>query len=130
MHLITIREAARMLGVSLDTIRRWDRAGSIRVERDAANRRMLDYDEVRRIARMRSEPTKARPGSSARNRLRCTVTDVSFDGLLARVELETVEPARLVAIITREAAQDLDLQVGSPAAAIVKATSMMVAEDT
>lgn len=122
---LSIREAARVLGVSLDTLRRWDQKGAIEVVRDAANRRMIPESEVRRLAPMRAERAAPRRGS-ARNRMLGTVTSVEFDGFLARVELETVEPARLVAVITREAAEELGLEVGSTATAVVKATSMMI----
>lgn len=122
---LSIREAARVLGVSLDTLRRWDQKGTIEVVRDAANRRMIPESEVRRLAPMRAERSTPRTGS-ARNRMLGSVTSIEFDGFLARVEMETVEPARLVAVITREAAEELDLAVGSTAVAVVKATSMMI----
>ena len=114
-------EAARALGISLDTLRRWDRAGKIRVERDAANRRVVPASEVERL--------KGPEGSeqiSARNRFRGVVRSVEVDGLLARVEIDVTDPARVVAIITRESAEELGLKPGMGAAAVVKATSVMV----
>jgi molybdopterin-binding protein len=90
-------EAAKLLGISLDTLRRWDRAGRIETARD-----------------------------SARNRIQGTVTDVRVEGLIAQVELAVDEPARLVAIVTADAVDDLKLQPGMAAAAVVKATSVMV----
>jgi molybdopterin-binding protein len=119
------REAARILGISLDTLRRWDSSGKIVTERDASNRRIVPHSEVRRLTSLRTETGVPSTGS-ARNRIGCTVTSVEFDGFLARVELETIEPARLVAVITRESAEELDLEVGSAATAVVKATSMMI----
>ena len=114
-------EAARALGISLDTLRRWDRAGKIRVERDAANRRLVAASEVDRLrGRLGSETM------SARNRLRGIVRSVEVDGLLARVEIDVTEPARVVAIITRESADELGLKPGVSAAGVVKATSVMV----
>lgn len=118
---LTAAEAARALGISLDTLRRWDRAGKIRVGRDAANRRVVPASEVARLS--------GREGSeslSARNRFRGVVRSVEVDGLLAKVEIDVTEPARVVAIITRESAEDLDLKPGSSAAGVVKATSVMV----
>jgi molybdopterin-binding protein len=119
------REAARILGISLDTLRRWDASGKIVTERDASNRRIVPHAEVRRLTALRTETGTPSTGS-ARNRIGCTVTSIEFDGFLARVELETIEPARLVAVITRESAEELDLEVGSAATAVVKATSMMI----
>jgi molybdopterin-binding protein len=118
--MLTASQAARALGISLDTLRRWDRAGRIRTERDAANRRLVAASEV---ARLRGDDAG---GTSARNRLRGVVRDVRHDGLLARVELDVTEPARVVAIITREAAEELELRPGAPATAVVKATSVMI----
>ena len=114
-------EAARALGISLDTLRRWDRAGKIRVERDASNRRVVPVSEVERL--------KGPEGSehlSARNRLRGVVRSVTVEGLLAQVELDVTEPARVVAIITRESVEELGLQPGVSAAGVVKSTSVMV----
>ena len=116
-----IGEAAALLGVSIDTVRRWDRLGTIRTVRDAANRRLVPEAEVRRLG---GGPDK--PGSSARNRLGGVVRKVTVDGLLAQVELETTVPARVVAVITSEAAEQLDLRPGLPATAVVKATSVMI----
>ena len=121
MQMRTAAEAARALGVSLDTIRRWDRAGKIRVERDAANRRLVPVSEIERL---RGE--RGGEDLSARNRLRGIVRSVTVDGLLAQVEIDVTEPARLVAVITREAAETLGLGPGVPAAGVVKATSVMV----
>jgi molybdopterin-binding protein len=117
----TAAEAARALGVSLDTLRRWDRAGRIRVKRDAANRRIVPASEVERL--------RGGEGSevfSARNRFRGVVRSVELDSLLARVEIDITEPARVVAIITRESAEQLALKPGMSAAGVVKATSVMV----
>lgn len=114
-------EAARALGISLDTLRRWDRDGKIRVERDAANRRVVPASEVTRL--------KGSDGSdqfSARNRFRGVVRSVEVDGLLAKVEIDVTEPARVVAIITRESAEELGLERGVSAAGVVKSTSVMV----
>lgn len=114
-------EAARALGISLDTLRRWDRAGKIRVERDAANRRVVPRREVERL-----RGASGSEAMSARNRFRGVVRSVEVDGLLAKVEIDVTEPARVVAIITRESAEQLALKPGMSAAGVVKATSVMV----
>jgi molybdopterin-binding protein len=113
-------EAARALGISLDTLRRWDKAGRIRTERDAANRRVVPASEVDRLR------GRAEDELSARNRFRGVVRQVEVEGFLARVEIDVTEPARVVAIITREAVEELGLEPGVAATAIVKSTSVMV----
>jgi molybdopterin-binding protein len=115
-------EAARALGISLDTLRRWDRQGRIRVERDRANRRTVAAEEIARLRGGEGETHAL----SARNRIRGIVREVKIEGLLAQVELDVTEPARLVAVITRDAAEELALRPGMPATAVVKATSAMV----
>jgi molybdopterin-binding protein len=114
-------EAARALGISLDTLRRWDRDGRIRVRRDAANRRLVPASEVERLRGAAGDET-----ISARNRFRGVVRSVEIEGLLAKVEIDVTEPARVVAIITRESAQQLALKPGMSAAGVVKSTSVMV----
>jgi len=117
----TAAEAARVLGISLDTLRRWDRAGKIRVDRDSANRRTVPVSEVERL---KGGGTSEQ--FSARNRFRGVVRAVTVEGLLAQVEIDLTEPARVVAIITRESAEQLALKPGMSAAGVVKATSVMV----
>ena len=116
----TASEAARALGISLDTLRRWDRQGRIRVQRDAANRRVVSAREVERL-RGSEEQTL-----SARNRLEGIVREVKIEGLLAQVELDVTKGARLVAVITRESAEALGLEAGVPTTGVVKATSVVV----
>jgi molybdopterin-binding protein len=116
----TASEAARALGISLDTLRRWDREGRIRVDRDKANRRVVPAAEIERL---RGADTHT---LSARNRFRGVVQSVQVEGLLARVEIEVTEPARVVAMITRESAEELALKPGQSATGVVKATSVMV----
>lgn len=118
---LTAAEAARALGISMDTLRRWDRAGKLRVERDAANRRVVAVSEVERL--------RGGTGSeqlSARNHFRGVIRSVEVDGLLARVEIDVTEPARVVAIVTRESVEELGLKAGMSAAGVVKSTSVMV----
>ena len=113
--------AARALGISVDTLRRWDRDGKIRVERDSANRRVVPASEVERLRGPVGDETL-----SARNRFRGVVRSVEVDGLLARVEIDVTEPARVIAIVTRESVEELGLAPGMGAAGVVKATSVMV----
>ena len=115
----TAGEAAQALGISLDTLRRWDREGRIEVARDAANRRVVPATEIDRLRGGDSH-------MSARNRFTGTVRSVEVDGLLAQVEILVTEPTRVVAIVTRDAVEELGLHPGSPATAIVKSTSVMV----
>lgn len=113
-------EAARLLGISLDTLRRWDRDGRIRTRRDSRNRRVVPAAEIERL-----RPRGDRDGLSARNRFRGTIREVRIEGLLAQVEIEA-GPFRVVSVITREAAEALALEPGMPATALVKATSVMI----
>lgn len=117
----TAAEAARALGISLDTLRRWDRSGKIRVERDGANKRVVPASEVDRL-----KGSNGAEQFSARNHFRGVVRSVEVDGLLAKVEIDVTEPARVVAIITRESAEQLALKAGMSAAGVIKATSVMV----
>jgi molybdopterin-binding protein len=116
----TATEAARELGISVDTLRRWDREGRIRTERDSANRRLVSLEEIERLRGAGAQHM------SARNRLRGTVSEVRVEGLLAQVELTITEPARVVAVVTRDAVEELGLKPGMAATAVVKSTSVMV----
>jgi molybdopterin-binding protein len=117
----TAREAAQRLGISLDTLRRWDKSGRIRTERDERNRRVVPAGEVERL---RSESRSS--GLSARNRFVGTVSSVEIDGLMAQVEIVVTEPTRVVALVTRDAVEELGLKPGMSATALVKSTSVMV----
>jgi len=114
-------EASAALGISLDTLRRWDKAGRIRVERDAGNRRVVAASEIDRL-RGDGEGSHI----SARNRFHAIVTDVKTDGLMAQVEMVVSDPVRLVAIVTRDAVDELGLKEGMTATAIVKSTNVIV----
>ena len=121
---ITLGEAAKAIGVSADTLRRWDRAGKLLTVRDANNRRRVPAAEVDRLtAHPRRHSTN--DTLSARNRFPGVVRSVEVDGVMALVELEA-GPYRLVAAVTRDAVEDLGLEPGVPATATVKATSVMV----
>ncbi len=114
-------EAAKALGISIVTLRRWDREGRIVVERDAANRRVV---RASGLDRLRGDDGASH--LSARNRFTGTVTDVKVDGLMAQVEIVVTEPARVVALVTADAVAELGLHRGSHATAVVKSTSVMV----
>jgi molybdopterin-binding protein len=114
-------EAAKTLGISIDTLRRWDRQGRIKVERDESNRRIVPASEIDRL--------RGQPGSahlSARNRFNGVITAVRVEGLVAQVEMVVSDPVRLVALVTRDAIEELQLRPGMSATAIVKSTSVMV----
>ena len=117
----TASEASAALGISLDTLRRWDRDGRIRVTRDRSNRRVVSAAEIERL-RGDSQGEHL----SARNRFQGTGTHVQVEGLMAQVELVVTEPVRLTAVVTRDAVEELGLKPGMPAAAIVKSTSMLI----
>jgi molybdopterin-binding protein len=117
----SVGEAAKTLGISVDTLRRWERQGRIKAERDASNRRIVRASEIERL---RGEPGLAH--LSARNRFNGVITDVKIDGLMAQVEMVVSDPVRLVALVTRDAIEELELRPGMSATAIVKSTSVMV----
>jgi molybdopterin-binding protein len=121
---LLLGEAARAIGVSQDTLRRWDRAGKLRTRRDSANRRRVSQREVERLA---GHPDRHRAGDglSARNRFPGVVRSVEVDGVMALVEIEA-GPFLVTAAVTRDAVEELGLARGVPVAAAVKATSVMV----
>ena len=117
----TASEAASALGISIDTLRRWDKAGRIRVERDRSNRRTVKAGEIERL-----RGDGAGTHISARNRFNGIVTDVKVDGLMAQVEMVISDPVRLVAIVTRDAVEELGLKSGMATTAIVKSTNVII----
>src|SRR3954470_10197069 len=121
---LSLGEASRALGVSEDTLRRWDRAGKLKTTRDANNRRRVPESEIARLSNVpRRNRTEA--SLSARNRFPGVVRSVEVDGVMALVEIEA-GPHRVVAAVTRDAVEELGLAPGVRAAAAVKATSVMV----
>jgi molybdopterin-binding protein len=121
---LTLGAAARALGVSADTLRRWERAGKLRTTRDSANRRRVPASEVERLSR---RPTRHSTGDSlsARNRFPGVVRSVESDGVMALVEIEA-GPHRITAAVTRDSVEELSLAPGVSVTAAVKATSVMV----
>jgi len=121
---LTLGEAARALDVSVDTVRRWARAGKIETTRDDANRRRVPASEITRL-RPRPSRHKTADGFSARNRFPGVIRSVEVDGVMALVEIEA-GPHLVTAAITRDSVEELGLAPGVPATATVKATSVMV----
>ena len=121
---LSLGEAARAIGVSADTLRRWERAGKLRTTRDASNQRRVSVAEVERLA---ARPRRHSTGDSlsARNRFPGVVTSVEVDGVMALVEIQA-GPHRVTAAVTRDSVEELRLAPGVPATAAVKATSVMV----
>jgi molybdopterin-binding protein len=115
-------EAARMLGISLDTLRRWDSQGRIKTRRDPSNRRTVSAKEIERLR----GGTRAEHQVSARNRFGGVVRDVKVDGLLAQVEVVITDPAVLTAIVTADAVRELAIKPGDHVVAVIKSTSVMV----
>ena len=114
-------EAAQTLGISLDTLRRWDRQGRIKTKRDSSNRRIVT---AREIDRLRGDDTKRH--MSARNRFSGIVREVKVDGLIAQVEMVVTEPALLTAIVTADSVEELGIKPGNHIVAVIKSTSVMV----
>ena len=124
MSDLSIGEAAKALGVSADTLRRWDRDGKLKTTRDERNRRRVPASEVERLS---ETPARHTTGDtfSARNRFPGVIRSVEVDGVMALVEIEA-GPHRVTAAITRDAVTELGLAEGVEATATVKATSVMV----
>jgi molybdopterin-binding protein len=121
--VIPISDAAQALGVSLDTLRRWDREGRLETERDARGRRLVSVDEIQRLGG--HLPTRSGDAFSARNRFEGIVQSVEVTGVVAQVVIQA-GPYQVVSIVTRDAVEELGLAPGVPAVATVKATSVMV----
>ena len=116
-----------MLQVSVETIRRWEREGRLRVVRSAGGQRLVPLAEVTRLAAERRASATDRPtvARSARNTFTGVVTRVEVDRVAAVVEVQA-GPHRLVSLMTAEAVVELDLKVGDPAVCVVKATNVIV----
>ena len=117
---IRIGAAATALGVSIDTLRRWERAGRVTFQR-RGQQRYLTQDELARLLRERSSAS----GGSARNRLPGIVLAVRRDGVMAQVDI-ACGPHRVVSVMSREAADQLALKPGDSATAVIKATTVVV----
>lgn len=123
-----IGEAAAMLGVSADTMRRWVDAGRLAAERDDHGHRIVPGARLAAFARELARPENAAAAgvpSSARNRFRGIVTEVILGDVAAQVEIQA-GPFRVVSLISRESAEELGLEPGAPAVAVVKSTNVVV----
>ena len=116
-----------MLSVSVETLRRWESEGRLRMARSAGGQRLVDIEEVARLIDERRRDTRDRPivAQSARNRFPGIVTRIERDGVAAVVEV-IAGPHRLVSLMTAEAVDDLALKIGDEAVCVVKATNVVV----
>ena len=126
MTVFRIGEAADLLGVSTDTVRRWVDSGRLPAVRDDHGYRVIEGTDLAGFVRSQAgEPEERSELSSARNRLRGIVTAVVKDTVMAQVDIQA-GPFRVVSLMSREAADDLDLHPGVLAVASVKSTNVVV----
>ncbi|MGN9776970.1 TOBE domain-containing protein [Micromonospora sp. H33] len=130
MAMFRIGEAAELLGVSADTVRRWVDAGRLRAVRDEHGHRTVDGVDLAAFARAQAaHPDERADASSARNRLGGIVVNVVKDTVMAQVDIQA-GPFRIVSLMSREAVDELDLRVGSLAVAVIKSTTVVVERAT
>lgn len=127
MPLFRLAEAAQLLGVSDDTVRRWIDSGRLRAETDAQARKVVDGAELAAFAKAQAKtvPDPTGTESSARNRFVGLVTAVEADRVMAQVEIQC-GPHRVVSLMSSEAVRALGLEPGVLAVASVKATTVVV----
>lgn len=127
MTKLRIKDAAELLGVSDDTVRRWVDSGALAHEVDDANRKVVDGRDLAEFAKAQASPIPdpSAVGRSARNRFVGLVTNVVSDTVMSQVELQC-GPFRVVSLISTEAVRELGLEAGSVAVAVVKATEVIV----
>ena len=125
--LLRLGQAAEMLGVSVETLRRWEASGKLLTERSEGGQRLVGIAEVTRLLSERRQATTDRPivAQSARNRFAGIVTRIEKDRVAAVVEVQA-GPHRLVSLMTADAVDDLHLEVGMEAVCVVKATNVIV----
>ena len=124
---IRIGQAAEMLGVTVETVRRWEAEGRLRLERSSGGQRLVPIGEVTRLLAERRRAGMERPivAGSARNRFPGIVTRIQRDAVVAVVEI-VAGPHRIVSLMTAEAVDEMGLQVGDEAIGVVKATNVIV----
>ncbi len=125
--VVRVGQAAEMLGVSVDTVRRWGAEGRLRLARSSAGQRLVPVAEITRLLDERRRAATDRPivAQSARNRFPGIVTRIERDGVAAVVEVQA-GPHRLVSLLTAEAVEEMGLRVGDEAVCVVKATNVIV----
>lgn len=130
MTVFRIGEAAGLVGVSVDTMRRWVDAGRLPAVRDGHGHRVIKGADLAAFVRAQAgDPDDRAEKSSARNRLRGIVTAIVKDTVMAQVDVQA-GPFRVVSLMSREAVEELGLQVGSVAVAVIKSTTVVVERST
>ncbi|HEY3336652.1 MAG TPA: helix-turn-helix transcriptional regulator [Candidatus Limnocylindrales bacterium] len=124
---VRVGQAAEMLGVSVETLRRWGQEGRLRMDRSEGGQRLVPIEEITRVLAERRRVASDRPivAQSARNRFAGIVTRIEKDRVAAVVEV-LAGPHRLVSLMTAEAVDELGLVVGQEAVCLVKATNVIV----
>jgi molybdopterin-binding protein len=124
---LRIGQAAELLGVGVETLRRWEEDGALRTIRSPGGQRLVPLEEVRRLLDERRRATREPRivAQSARNRFAGVVTRIERDGVAAVVEV-MAGPHRLVSLMTAEAVEEMRLRVGDEAICVVKATNVIV----
>jgi molybdopterin-binding protein len=124
---LRVGQAAEMLQVSVETLRRWETEGRLRMERSEGGQRLIEIGEVSRLLDERRKGVTDRPiiAQSARNRFPGIVTRIEADKVAAVVEI-IAGPHRMVSLMTAEAVEELGLKVGDEAVGVVKATNVII----
>lgn len=125
MPQIRVSQASELLQVSDDTIRRWAESGKLGSGKDESGRMTVASEDVAALMAAASHQTEPAAPTSARNRFAGIITRVEKDGVMALVEIQA-GPHRVTSLMSREAAEELGLEPGKPAAAVVKATNVIV----